>query len=327
MPSLPGRRPLTLACGGYDINRALLDGSVVPRGVDLTVIALPSPERHARMVRHREFDICELSMATYLSMIGAGDRSLVAVPAFPHRRFRHGYVFVREGSGVEAPADLGGRRIGLRTWQTTAGVWARGILQDDHGVDLRSIEWVTQDAEDAPARHANGYRIGRVDGDATVIQLLERGELDALIYPQLPGGDDLLPGIRRLFGDPKSAEVDYARRTGIFPIMHTVVIRRELLAAMPWLAREVLEAFRRSKDAAFATMRDPRSVSLAWLRETLDEQEALLGPDPWAYELDRSRTALEAIIRYAAEQGLVPEPFPPEELFAQTTIGDLPTYV
>lgn len=317
------RSALTLACGDYDINRALADGRVRPQGVDLTVLTLPSPERHARMAVHREFDICELSMATYLAMIGAGDRSLVAVPAFPHRRFRHGFIFVGPASRIESPEQLNGRRVGLRTWQTTAGLWARGILQDDHGVDLRSIEWVTQDPEDVPMKGMDGYRIRRVDPSTTVLEELRAGQLDALIYPEAPRHG----GVRRLFPDPKAAEIDYHRRTGIFPIMHTVVIRRELVAAMPWLAREVLDAFRRSKDEAFGALQDPRRVSLAWLREALEEQEAILGPDPWAYELPRNRSTLETLIRYAHEQGFVPERFPPEELFVSTSLDALPTYV
>ena len=317
------RSALSLACGDYDINRALADGRIRPQGVDLTVLTLPSPERHARMATHREFDICELSMATYLAIIGSGDRSLVAVPAFPHRRFRHGFIFVGPASRIESPEQLGGMRIGLRTWQTTAGLWARGILQDDHGVDLRSIEWVTQDPEDVPVRPMEAYRIRRTDPGTTVVEELRAGSLDALIYPEAPREE----GVRRLFPDPKAAEVDYYRRTGIFPIMHTVVIRRELVEAMPWLAREVLDAFRRSKDEAFRALRDPRRVSLAWLRESLEEQEAILGSDPWAYEFAPNRSTLETLIRYAHEQGFVPERLAPEELFVPSSLEALPTYV
>jgi 4,5-dihydroxyphthalate decarboxylase len=314
---------LSLACGAYDITRPLTDGRVTVPGVDLAVLAMPSPERHARMARHREFDICELSMATFLAIVGSGDESLVAVPAFPHRRFRHGFVFLGPRSSVTRPEELDGRRIGLRTWQTTAGLWARGILQDDHGIDLRSIDWVTQDDEDVPLDPDAGYRIRRVAEGSTVVEQLLGGELDALIYPEAP----VAPGVRRLFPDPKAAEIDYHRRTGIFPIMHTVVIRRELVDAHPWLAREVLDAFRRSKAIAFDEMRDPRRVSLAWLREALEEQEAVLGPDPWAYDVARNEAALATLVRYAHEQGLLPEPISAASLFAPTTLHDLPAYV
>jgi 4,5-dihydroxyphthalate decarboxylase len=316
-------RPLTLAVGDYDINRGLITGAVSPQGVALTVLTLPSPERHARMALHREFDICEFSMATLLAMHGAGDRSLVAVPAYPHRRFRHGFVYVREGAAIQRPEDLSGRRIGLRTWQTTAGLWLRGILSDEHGVDLRSVEWITQDAEDVPLEHATGYSIRQAAPGENVVDMLLAGELDALIYPEEPR----VAGIRPLFADPKAAEIDYFRRTAIFPIMHAVVLRRELAEELAWLPREVLVAFRRSKQLAFDAMRDPRKVSLAWLRQALDEQEAILGPDPWTYDFASNRTTLETIVRYAHEQGFVPEPFSPEDLFAPATVEELPSYV
>ena len=316
-------RRLTLACGDYDINRALIEGRVTPRGVDLTVLAMPSPERHARMAANREFDVCELSMATYLAMLGTGDRSLVAIPAFPHRRFRHGFLFVGPRARIGSPADLNGRRVGLRTWQTTAGLWLRGILADDHGLDLRSVEWVTQDAEDVAAVGLHAFRLRPVEAGSTVVERLLDGELDALIYPEAPDA----PGVRRFWTDARAEEIAYVRRTGIFPIMHAVVIRRELVEELPWLARELLEAFRRSKDEAFAAMRDPRRVSLAWWREAREEQEAILGPDPWAYEIGRNRAALETLLRYAHEQGLLREPLAIEDLFVPSTLEELPAYV
>lgn len=320
--------PLTLSCGSYDINQALATGEVRAQGIDLTVLVLPSPERHARMALHREFDVCELSMATFLTIWGSGDRSLVAIPAFPHRRFRHGFIFVPEASTISDPAELSGRRIGLRTWQTTAGLWARGILQDDHGVDLRSVQWVTQDAEDVPFPDAFPFSITRArDGDS-VVEMLQRGELHALIYPELPAGaGEPGSGIRRLFADSKAAEIDYFRRTGNFPIMHTVVLRRELVERLPWVARELLEAFRASKDRAFDRMRDPRSVSLAWLRESLAEQSEILGPDPWSYEFQSNRVPLETVIRYGHEQGMLPSLIPAAELFVASTVEELPSYV
>lgn len=325
---MPSGHAITLSCGDYDINRALVTGEVRPRGLDLTVLLLSSPERHARMALHREFDVCEMSMATFLTMWGSGDRSLVAIPAFPHRRFRHGFIFVPESSPITDPTELSGGRIGLRTWQTTAGLWARGILQDEHGVDLRSIDWVTQDAEDVAVSGDFPFSLRRVTAGDSVVAMLRRSELDALIYPELPV-DAGKPGsgIRRLFPDPKRAEIAYFRRTGNFPIMHTVVMRSELVDRLPWAARELLAAFRASKDRAFERMRDPRSVSLAWLREALAEQSDILGTDPWSYELEANRVPLETIIRYAHEQGMLPRPIPPADLFVASTVEDLPAYV
>jgi 4,5-dihydroxyphthalate decarboxylase len=322
------RLPLTLACGSYDINDALLRGEVAPQGVDLTVITAPSPERHWRMLRNGEFDACELSLGSLLVAHDRGEPALVAIPAFPHRRFRHGYVFVASGSGLRSPKDLEGRRVGVRTWQTTAGLWARGILQDDHGVDLRSIEWVAQDEEDIPLQSGHGFRMSRAPEGREVTEMLEAGELDALIYPELPEsvrrGD---PRVARLFPDPKAAEIDYVTRTGFFPLMHTVVIRREIVDANPWLPRELLVAFQASKDRAFQAMGDPRRVSLAWFAEAMAEQRRILGDDPWAYDFARNRAALETVIRWSHEQGMISHRFEPEDLFAPSTLEQPPRYV
>lgn len=322
------RLTLSLACGDYDINRGLIDGSVTAAGVRFIVHVLPSPERHWRMARYLEFDVCEFSLASYLVGFGRDALPVLAVPAFPHRRFRHGYIFCRRGSGIERPTDLAGRSIGIRTWQTTAGLWLRGILQDEHGVDLTSITWVAQDEEDIPLPPLRRHRLERPPAGQTVLDLLAAGELDALLYPELPSPESIERlGLYRLFPDAKAAEVDYARRTGFFPIMHTVVIRRSLLETHPWLARSVLEAFRASKALAFRRMRDPRSVSLAWFAEALAEQEAILGPDPWSYAFEPNERLLATVARWAYEQELTPRPLVPAELFHPAVLSELPRYV
>jgi 4,5-dihydroxyphthalate decarboxylase len=319
---------LTLSCGTYDINQGLITGDVAPQGIDLTVITAASPERHWRMVRDAEFDACEFSIGTYLMIHERDDPEVIAIPAFPHRRFRHGYIFVNTGRGIREPKDLDGRRVGIRTWQTSAGVWARGILQDDHGVDLRSITWVAQDEEDIPLPEGHGYRIERVPEGQSVTDMLVEGELDALIYPDMPDavrrGD---PRVARLFPDPRAAEIDWYGRTGFFPIMHTVLLRRSIAEAHPWIPRELLTAFEASKRRAFSAMADPRRVSLAWFSEAMEEQVRVLGPDPWSYGFEANRAALETVIRWSHEQGMIGRRFPPEELFAASTLVDLPHYV
>ncbi len=325
---MPKAVHLTLACGTYDINQGLITGEVVPQGIELSVITAPSPERHWRMVRDAEFDVCEFSIGTYLMIHDRDDPEVVAIPAFPHRRFRHGYIFVGTASGIREPKQLDGRRVGIRNWQTTAGLWARGILQDDHGVDLRSITWIAQDEEDIPLPDGHGYRIERVPEGRSVTDMLLAGDVDALIYPEVPDavrrGD---PRVARLFPDPRSAEIDWFSRSGFFPIMHTVLIRRSIAEAHPWIPRELLTAFQRSKDRAFAAMADPRRVSLAWFTEAMEEQRRVLGSDPWSYDFQLNRPALEIAIRWSYEQGMISRPFPPEELFASSTLVDLPRYV
>lgn len=320
---------LTLACGDYDINTPLLTGEVQIQGVDLVALALSSPERHWRLLRHEEFDICELSLASYLAMRDGQAVRYLAIPIFPHRRFRHSYLFVGRDAGVRAPRDLEGRAIGLRTWQTTAGLWTRGILQDHYGVDIKSIDWVCQDEEDIPIDPgALGFRLRRVPLDDDVDRMLLDGEIAGLMYPELPpsfrSGD---PRIMRLWPDAKAEEQRYFKDTGVFPIMHTVVIRESLLQRFPWLAMNVVQAFRRSKDCAFKRMEDPRRVSLAWFREALEEQRGVLGADPWAYDLPKSRVALDAICRYAHEQALTTRLIDVDDLFFEPSLDDPPHYV
>jgi 4,5-dihydroxyphthalate decarboxylase len=319
---------LSLACGLYDINEPLLRGEITAQGIDLNVQAYPSPERHRRMSQHLEFDVCEFSLATYLMIHDQGVLPVTAIPAFPHRRFRHGFVFVNSAAGIREPGQLTGRRIGIRNWATTAGVWARGLLADDYGVDLKSITWVAQDEEDVPLEHAGDYRIERASHGQTVTAMLETGELDALIYPELPRA--VLAGdarIRPLFADARQAEIAWFERTRIFPIMHTVLVRQAIVEAHPWVARNLLTAFQQSKDRAFEAMRDPRRVSLAWFREAFEEQRRILGDDPWAYAFEPNRHALETMIRYAHEQGMIARRFPPEDLFERSTLETLPAYV
>lgn len=325
---------LSLACGDYDINRGLIEGSVTAQGIDLTVLAYPSPPRHRRMGRHSEFDVCEFSMSSYLVTYDRQSAAqeltmepVAAIPVFPHRRFRHSFIFVNSAAGVESAKDLEGRKVGLRTWQATAGLWARGILQDEYGVDLKKVIWYLSDDAPIPAQLPTGFEMRRIPQGASVTRMLLEGELDALIYPEMPSA--LLEGdsrIRRLFPDYKQQEINYYQKTGCFPIMHTVVIKKSVLDEHPWVARNMQLAFRESKDLAFKRMRDPRSISLAWVRELIEEQERILGTDPWAYTFADNVAALETMIKFSHEQGMISRRMRPEELFVPSTLGELPSY-
>lgn len=319
------RLQLTLACGDYDINRGLIDGSVRPEGIDLVPIVLPSPERHWRMMRGQEFDVCELSLASYLVLRDRRALPLIAIPAFPHRRFRHSYIFVRSDAGIATPRDLQGRRVGIRTWQNTALLWVRGILEEHYGVDIATIEWLRQDEEDVPFTPPSQFKLTQLTREQNLNHMLLAGEVDALIHPEIPSafkqGD---PRIRRLFDDAKAEEQRYYRATGLFPLMHTVVIKEELLARAPWVATAMLKAFRESKDLAWRQMEDPRRVSLAWLRDLIEEQREILGRDPWPYDLPANRRGLETMIRYAHRHGMIREPMPPEALFFPPSLETMP---
>jgi 4,5-dihydroxyphthalate decarboxylase len=318
---------LTLACGDYDLTRALIDGSVQPPGVELTVLPMPSPERHWRMMRFEEFDVCELSMSHYLCGF-AERRAFRAIPVFPHRRFRHSFVFCRADAGIESPSDLNGKRIALRTFQNTAGVWTRGILADEYGFDISSVQWFTQDEEETPWDPPSWLHIDRVPAGGNIDRMILAGELDAAIYPEtLPSFAKGDPRVKRLFAQPKEVELDYFKRTGIFPIMHTVVVRDRVMEEHPWVAVSMLKAFRESKERCYKRLTDPRQTALAWVQDLIEEQQRDLGPDPWPYALEPNRPALTALVRYSHAQGLIPTEPPIEDLFIPSSLSESPRYV
>jgi 4,5-dihydroxyphthalate decarboxylase len=283
---------------------------------------MPSPERHWRMLRHQEFDVCELSLAGYSKVFARDPEKWAAIPVFPHRRYRHGYVFTSARSGVQSPEQLAGGAVGLRTWGTTAGLWMRGILQDEHGLDLRAIRWVTEHQESAGAPLTDGFVIDRAPDGAGLRTMLLDGELQAVIYPERLHGDDIRP----LFADPPAAERAYARRSGLFPIMHLVAVRRDLVERHPWLANELVTAFEEAKQAAYRRTANPRWLPLAWGEQALDEQRQELGADPWRYGVQENLGELGTALRYCHEQGLIDRPIEPHDLFWPSTRDRPPTY-
>jgi len=318
---------LTLACGDYDFLRPLINGEIHPDGVDLNVLTMPSPERHGRMLRHEEFDVCELSLVAYLV---ARDRgcNYNAIPVFPHRRFRHSYMVKRTGCGIEKPFDLNGKRVGLDTLQNSAGLWMRGILQDHYDVDLKTIEWWCQEEEDIPFEPASWMRVRRVTPGKNVDQMLLDGELEAALYPEtLPSLRKGSPQVALLFPQPKAAEIDYYRRSGIFPIMHTVVIRNRILEKHPWVAINFVRAFQRAKELCYERMKDPRTFALVWVQDLTREQREIFGSDPWPYNVDDNRKALEAVARYEYEQGMIKHKPQVEDLFFPPSLQRIQHYV
>jgi 4,5-dihydroxyphthalate decarboxylase len=318
---------LTLACGAYDLLRPLIEGAVAPAGIDLNVLTMASPERHGRMLRHEEFDVCELSLVAYLVALDQ-EKTFRAIPVFPHRRFRHGYMVKRMDCGIEQPADLNGKRVGLDTLQNSAGLWMRGILQDHYGVDLKTIEWWCQEEEDIPFEPAKWMKVRRVPKGKNIDRMLVEGELEAALYPEtLPSIKKGSPKVGLLFPDSKAAEIDYYRKSGIYPIMHTVVIKEEILRRNPWVAVSLQQAFQRSKEVCYERMKDPRNFTLVWVKETMREQEKIFGPDPWPYNLEDNRKALEAAVRYEHEQGMIKKKFKIEDLFFAPSLQEIQGYV
>ena len=314
---------LSLACGDYEITRPLKDGSVAPDGVDLTVLTdLDSTTRHWRFLRNREFDVAELSASSFLLAKEAG-LPIDAIPVFPHRRFRHEFVFVNTRKGIRAPKDLIGKIVGVKSFQATAIAWMRGILEQEYGVPHKSIDWRAELDEDVEFAPPPDLKLSRVPDDRTLEEMLVDGEIDAclhtdLIEPYLDGN----PNVARLFDDYKGEEIAYFRKTGIFPIMHVVGIRRDVVERDPWLPIELYKAFDRAKAAGVRRMFNPRVAPLAWWRHAMEEQEKLLGPDPWEYGLsDRNRHTLETLIGYSHAHGMLKRKPSVDELFLDVSQG------
>jgi len=318
---MSNKLPLTLACGDYESIRGLKEGTVKPDGIELTVLTdMTSDIRHWRMIRNREFDVAELSMSNYLMAKYTG-LPFAAIPVFLHRRFRHGFVFLNATNNIRKPADLIGKRVGLRNFQATANLWIRGILEHEYQLPHRSIQWFKQDEEEVEWTPPSGLNIQRVAAGKNVEQMLVEGELDALIHPEVI--QPILAKdqrVSRLFPAYRELEIEYFKRTGIFPIMHTTAIKQEVVEKYPWVPINLMQALEEAKKSAYKRMENPRIVPLAWFRHFLEEQDEILGADPWAYGLgDSNRKNLETLMQYSQEQGLLGRKMSLDELFINTT--------
>ncbi len=308
---------LTVAYGDYEITRAMTDGRVKPDGIELAPDTRYGPrDRHWAMARDNAFDVCEFNACAYFM---ARDRGFpwTALPVFCHRRFRHGFVFVNPASGVKTPKDLIGKRIGGTNFQPAGNVWIRGILEEEFGVPHKSIHWFTERGEDIDFTPREGLRITRIREDQNLNDMLLNGEIDARMEPEFPepylSGD---PRCARLFDNCKDVETEYFQRTGIFPIMHVTVIRKEIVDRHPWVPASLFAAFNKAKDIAYKRVANPRVVPLAFWSYALEEQNRLLGRDPWQYGLTpANRKNLEAAVRFTNMQGLTSRRWPVDELF------------
>jgi 4,5-dihydroxyphthalate decarboxylase len=320
---MPKKLSLTFACGDYEIVRPLIDGKVEVDGVDLTILTdMDSATRHWRFLRNGEFDVAEVSSSSYLAARD-NDWPFRAIPVFLHRRFRHGFMFINTTKGISKPSDLIGRRVGVKTLMTSAVLWMRGILQHEYGVPLNSIEWVAEIEDDVNVTLPPDIKYSCLPNDKSVETMLAEGELDAVFHSNFVKpflAHD--PRVARLFPDSKAEEMAYYQRTGIFPIMHVVGIRQSLAEQYPWLAINLFRAFNEAKTIAMERMRNPRIVPLAWYRAAWEEQEQILGPDPWEYGLtDKNRKILETLVSYSHEQGLIRTRPTLEQLFLNVSQG------
>lgn len=320
---------LTLGCWGYDRTLALKDGSVQADGIDLNFLDMSVEETFFRMLRHHEFDAAEMSMSSYTVTLFRDDSPFIAIPAFPSRVFRHSAIFVNADAGISEPKDLIGKRVGCPEYQMTAPVWIRGILADEYGVPVDSVTYMTggEEQPDRPEKIGlnlpDNIKVRPIGRGKTLGAMLEAGELDALYTARAPT-TFYQPGsrIRRLFPDYPEVEREYFRNTGIFPIMHCIVIRRDVYREHPWVAQSLLKAFTQAQRKTYEDMNLTGSpmIMLPWVITLIEETRRVMGEDYWPYGFTRNREVIATFLRYHHEQGLSPRRLEPEELFAPESL-------
>lgn len=320
---------LTLSCWGYDRMRALADGRVQPEGIELNFLDLPVEETFFRMLRNREFDVAELSLSSYTVSLFRDPQPFVAIPVFPSRMFRHSCIFVSTKSGIREPEDLAGKRVGTVEYQMTAPVWIRGILQDEYGVKVESCEYVTGGMEEAgreeklkldlPPR----IKVRPAGPGKTLSQMLADGEIDALESPRMPSTLHTQPDkVKRLFENYVEVERAYYRKTELFPVMHTIAIRREVYERNPWIAMSLYKAFVQSQKIAYDELYESAALRtmLPWMLAEIEEVRRDMGHDWWPYGYAPNRAVLDTFLRYHHEQGLSQRRLEPEALFAPESL-------
>ena len=305
-----------------------MDGTVVPDGIDLNYLNMPVEETFFRMLRHREFDVAEMSLSSYTVSLFKPERPFIAIPIFPSRFFRHSCIYVNADAGIREPKDLIGKRIGTPEYQMTAPVWIRGILDEHYGVPVDSVTYVTG-GEEEPGRPEKlkidlppNIKVEQIGPTQTLSQMLLDGEIDALHTARMPS--TFLTGkgkVTRLFPDFEAVEREYFRNTGIFPIMHTLVIRREIYEANRWVAQSLYKAFVQAQQVAYQNLRETAALKIMhpWLLGNMEAVIKEMGEDFWAYGFENNRKTLETFLRYHHQGGLSKKLLTPEDLFAPET--------
>lgn len=320
--------PITLACGFYDRMHALYTGQIKPDGIDLNFIVMDDPRQiFDRMGGGLEFDASEMSISEHATKLIAGNSPFVAVPVFISRVFRHQFIFINTKSGIKKPKDLEGRRVGVPLYVQTAAVFIRGMLQHDYGVDLTTIRWI-QGAMEHPGTHGKPSvlpLLTKIDleqnnSGKSLNQLLEDGDIDAMITATIPEPYGRNPNIQRMFPNFRAVEADYFKRTKIFPIMHLLAIKREVYEKHPFIATSLYNACCEARALAIAKMRDVGALRymLPWLVADFHEIDEVFGNEFWPYGVEENRPTLEALVTYLHEQAMIPKTIPIEELFVPT---------
>jgi len=318
---------LTLACEDYDRTRPLKDGRIKPAGIELNYLTMPVEEIFWRMMKYEEFDVSELSMGAFLTAAARGRRPFVAIPVFPSRTFRHRCIFVHSAAGIEKPEDLRGKRVGVPEYSMTAAVWLRGLFEHEYGIAPREVHWI-QAGEEQPGRKDRvdfemppGVRL-EIRSDRTLNEMIESGAIDAMMSPRMPTCFlDNSSRVRRLFPNYRQVEMEYFRRTGLFPIMHGIMIKRSIYEKEPWVAQELYKAFCAAKELCMKELYDTNilRISLPWTSAEYEQTRDLMTGDYWPYGLGPNRHNLETLHAYLYEQGLIKQKLNLDELFAPET--------
>jgi len=318
---------LTLACEDYDRTRPIKDRRIKPEGIEINYLAMSVEEIFWRMMKYEEFDVSELSMGAFLTAAARGRRPFIAIPVFPSRTFRHRCIFINTASAIRRPEELRGKRMGVPEYSMTAAVWLRGLFEHEYGIPPNEIHWI-QAGEEQPGRKDRvefemppGVRMDSKN-DRTLNEMIASGEIDAMMSPRMP--TCFLEGaanVRRLFPNYRQAEMDYFAKTGLFPIMHVIVIKRAIYEKDPWVAQTLYKAFCEAKDLCLRELYDTNilRVSLPWTSAEYEDTRDLMTADYWPYGLAPNRMNLETLHGYLYEQGLIKQRLNLDELFARET--------
>lgn len=330
------RLPLSIAFWDYDRTKPMIEGKIGIDGIEPRFLSLWVEETFYRMLHNAEFDVSEMSFAAYIVSLSQENPKFVAIPVFPSRTFRQRSIYVNSDSGIRTPSDLKGKKVGIPRYRQTAGVYIRGMLEDYYGLPANSVTYVTGGLEERVQegkmwamselndnlRSQFGIRI-EPEQEKSLSEMLSNGEIDAIYTARMPSSFNADDGkVRRLFPDYRAEEIKYYRDTGIFPIMHTMVMRKDVYESNPWIASSLVKAFHRSKEHAYALNYQTGALRymLPWMNEEIEIMESVMGKDYWPYGLDSNRKTLDAFLDYMYRQGLSRKHYEPEEIFARETI-------
>jgi len=312
---------LTMTCGPYDRAQALIDGRVKPEGIDLEVLVNPSPGRQTK-IDGKEFDVAEFYTGTYIADLHYHSLGYTAIPIFVKRMFRHSYVYVNKRAGIGSPADLNGRRIGVQNWLTTTAVWARGLLEDEYALDLKSVNWVADRVSGVGAWQPPSWlKIEIIPKGEKQFDWLAAGKIDAAMTTGT-WAPNVHPDVDFLFPNYAERERDYFKRTGFFPIMHTLLIKNSVLQKNPWAAMSLFNAWQESKQKCYEWLQWQRVHQTAlWFRALWEEEQSIAGSDPYRWGFQKTRPEVDKLLEYCFHQGLTTKKFAPEEMFHPSTLS------